>query len=767
MAKAHDIGIYRAGMVSCLGLTTERHAALAYADISGVAQVSQPPGGLDPMDAGFVALPVLPALRPATPASIPGTYAQRLIRLLDPALDEALSTARWPALFLALPQYPEMAQQGGPEQFLQTLHRQGEGAFDLAHSAVVAGDRTAFFSVLQTAAAYAQRHQCWVAAAAVDSFYSADRLTALYGQQRLARPGAADGLVPSEGAAVVLLAPMSFASSSVVPWARLGTLCFGREPGHLGSGRPCRGEGLSACVSEACSGLSLADGPVAAMYSGHNGEYAGAREWAIVRLRLQKQFAADATQMAIADVVGDTGVAAGALQVALAAAQLQQGQVSGPALTWASDDNSARAAATLLQTPAAPKSSSHTDAALARAQQPRAARNWHRQGTRLCFDKMAYLYLAWRTGCSTLPWRAAFDPHIGPRLQRLCRAVATDPLAVEVATDAMAGGDPEYAYAALRAVLAGGGPWSGVVAVLSVNMPTRPLEVMAVVDALAHGWRPSLATDAVTWLSQRPQGLHLLSQLAQRCPIPGAVAAVAVGLRNRDVPQLAATKALVANPHERDRALLTLQLNRSDRRVRRAAAIGLLHLGARVQVFAIAPDPCLTPWVWALTAGPEAYGRLAEAVRLQPTAHNILALGLMGCPQGVSVLLTCRQTVWQRRWAELGLWLITGVAGHADATSRLWDTPAVQALTPNRRYRAGRLVTPEFLLAMQRETALPPLLRYLFGLELNLRYGVAVPLGSRSMAPAGSACLTAPYDAMAIGRGYEAGRWYYQGHYKG
>ena len=85
---------------------------------------------------------------------------------------------------------------------------------------------------------------------AADSYLDLGLLYALDAEGRLKTGEVADGFVPGEGAAFLLLGPAGAAArSGRQPIARIAGVGRAHEAGHLYSAEPCRGDGLAAAFS--------------------------------------------------------------------------------------------------------------------------------------------------------------------------------------------------------------------------------------------------------------------------------------------------------------------------------------------------------------------------------------------------------------------------------------------------------------------------------------------------------------------------------------
>jgi 3-oxoacyl-[acyl-carrier-protein] synthase-1 len=114
----------------------------------------------------------------------------------------------------------------------------------------------------------------------------------------------------------------------------------------LYSPEPYRGEGLAIAVAQLV-GSGDAPEPFAEVYSSMNGEGHWAKEWGVAAIRNQAALRPGHRMHHPADCYGDTGAAAGALMVGLAALGVVDGYRRSPCLVYASSDKGPRAALAL------------------------------------------------------------------------------------------------------------------------------------------------------------------------------------------------------------------------------------------------------------------------------------------------------------------------------------------------------------------------------------------------------------------------------------
>jgi 3-oxoacyl-[acyl-carrier-protein] synthase I len=153
-----------------------------------------------------------------------------------------------------------------------------------------------------------------------------------------------DGFIPGEGAAFVLLAARPAADNlAIKALAKVTPAVNTSEPGHLLSKEPYKGEGLTQAFKQLFA-ATPPPAPLAATWSGMNGESHWGKEWGIAAGRVSGQFAGGARIFHPADCYGDLGAAAGPALVALASHGIANGYRPAPALVYCSNDGAARSA---------------------------------------------------------------------------------------------------------------------------------------------------------------------------------------------------------------------------------------------------------------------------------------------------------------------------------------------------------------------------------------------------------------------------------------
>jgi 3-oxoacyl-[acyl-carrier-protein] synthase-1 len=215
--------------------------------------------------------------------------------------------------------------------------------FAEAH-ALAGGHAIGLAAVAEAAALLAAGRARWAVVAAADSYIDAARLDALDG--RLKRPGSADGFVPGEAAAALLLARDGGGRG-----ARVSAIGLGEEPAPVSADRHSTGRGLGAALRGALGSPGAGAEPARWVLSDLNGESYRSFEWALVRARMAERFDAQLCLHHPADCGGDVGAATGPLLLATAATRLRRGLAPAPeAIAWCGSDDGPRAAARIERT---------------------------------------------------------------------------------------------------------------------------------------------------------------------------------------------------------------------------------------------------------------------------------------------------------------------------------------------------------------------------------------------------------------------------------
>jgi 3-oxoacyl-[acyl-carrier-protein] synthase-1 len=183
----------------------------------------------------------------------------------------------------------------------------------------------------------------------VDSYFHADTVEWLDRNRQLAGSVSRSGFVPGEGAGFCLLASdAGLARLDLPQLAHVRAVSVARETKLIKTPEMCLGEGLTACVRSAVSGLRLPDERVNDIYCDINGERYRNEEWGFVCLRLSEFFDDCTAYHSPVEAWGDMGAASGPLFANLACQAFARGYAGGPRIMlWASSEGGQRSVAVL------------------------------------------------------------------------------------------------------------------------------------------------------------------------------------------------------------------------------------------------------------------------------------------------------------------------------------------------------------------------------------------------------------------------------------
>lgn len=352
MADANAIVVTGAGVLTSLGQTAQSWAAMR----AGLARIAEREDFhlLGP-DEEFD----LPSALRAAESPLPwdGSHPwDRLAELALPALDEALESARlsrrdWKDVHFALGlRAPAGDEKPADMGRYVTDAMWADGALPKPRAASVRFEGHAAGAVALVDAARALRageRDCCVVGGA-ETFLDPDAIAALDGTFRLRSERSADGYLPGEAAAFVVLETAGRAAGrGVKPLATLAGYGLADEPRPLGSDDPCVAEGLCEAIRQTAerAGRGGAKVPPAAwVMSDQNGERHRAKEWALAVTRLHALLDPALELWHPAESFGDTGPASVPLLAAMAAETFRRAAApAASVLLLASSDGPARA----------------------------------------------------------------------------------------------------------------------------------------------------------------------------------------------------------------------------------------------------------------------------------------------------------------------------------------------------------------------------------------------------------------------------------------
>jgi 3-oxoacyl-[acyl-carrier-protein] synthase I len=280
---------------------------------------------------------------------------KRLVMLAETALREACeSLVRTPRLrlpvYLGLPEIrpgftPQDAEvvQAGLAEIKELPVELGEvQGFTQGHAAGLLA--------LSAATEQMQRGGCGVClVGGVDSYFQPDTMEWLDGNRQLLNSVSRSGFIPGEGAGFCLLmTERTRERQKLKALAQVRAVAVGKETKLIKTEDMCFGEGLTATVREAVTGLRLPDERINEVICDMNGERYRGEEWGFVCLRLSQFFDDPTAYRSPAECWGDVGAASGPLFAMLACQAAGRGYAAGSrTLLWASSEAGLRSCAVL------------------------------------------------------------------------------------------------------------------------------------------------------------------------------------------------------------------------------------------------------------------------------------------------------------------------------------------------------------------------------------------------------------------------------------
>jgi 3-oxoacyl-[acyl-carrier-protein] synthase-1 len=299
----------RLGLATPLGLTAPTTLHALAAGITCFRDTAVHGRDAEPLRAALLA-----ALDPSS------TRSERILFFAQRALRECLegvpsgAFARIPA-FVALPE----PGRGGPLTLLDISRSLGRATppgvpLDWSAPPITAG-RAGVFQALDAArAAIAQRSAEAALIAGLDSYCDRASLVQLDDSVRILGDDNPDGLIPGEGAGVVLLADAGAARrAGLLPLATLEASALGRDAEPFEKRNGARARGLTAVLRRLSK---AAPARVDAVFSCQTGEGLWARELSIAHLRNVEIMPEPQKRYLLAGSLGDVGAAGGAIQLA-------------------------------------------------------------------------------------------------------------------------------------------------------------------------------------------------------------------------------------------------------------------------------------------------------------------------------------------------------------------------------------------------------------------------------------------------------------------
>lgn len=340
MTQAPPLFVAAAGLVTPVGYRADTTLAALHAGVSGVRSLGNhhAPSG-EPLRGGRVALS----------QRWTGTWLHA--DLLAPTIGECLG-----AVTVSPKDVPWLVgtsattRPGRPRHLDEALLPEVADRLGLPlhpASATLPADAMGAAHALERAATLiAEGRAKQVIVAGVDSFLHEATLTSLIERRRLLAPGHLDGFLPGEGAAAVLVRAADEPSSGPEAGMVVRGLTFAREDAPIGSGRPFRGEGLTAAVAGALEQAGLTMDDIAWRITDVSGEHFSFKEAMLAALRLdRKKRDLPLDLWHPIEFTGHLGAAVTPLMLAWAQHAFELGYAPGPrALCHVGDDAGGRAA---------------------------------------------------------------------------------------------------------------------------------------------------------------------------------------------------------------------------------------------------------------------------------------------------------------------------------------------------------------------------------------------------------------------------------------
>jgi 3-oxoacyl-[acyl-carrier-protein] synthase-1 len=160
---------------------------------------------------------------------------------------------------------------------------------------------------------------------AIDSLIDARTLAWLDGHMRLKTSGMTDGLIPGEAACLTVVSRQPLTQRHVI----LRGLGYGVETATAVNEEPFRADGLTAALKTALAEARIEMHEVAFRFSDVAGESYGFEELVLAQLRNMRKTRPEQPVWHAADCIGDTGAAAGLIQLAWAEQSFSRGYAPG------------------------------------------------------------------------------------------------------------------------------------------------------------------------------------------------------------------------------------------------------------------------------------------------------------------------------------------------------------------------------------------------------------------------------------------------------
>lgn len=335
---ADSIALTCLSLVCPVGLTPEGAAAAMRAGIDAF-------GDLPYVDS--VGEPIVGAVVPGMPPDAHGRarvleLLVRAIEMVEARLPRHLALANLPLILCTR----ERERPGGRlTSLVGDVERRLGITFRRDSSSHLARGSVAAFDAVQQARRLLSDDRCRACLiAAVDTFVDARTLAWLDETRRLKTSEQTDGLIPGEGACVMLATPAPISGSPLV----VRGLGFGTETATVLNEEPFLGKGMAAAVRAALGEAGVAMHEVAFRLSDVAGESYAFEELVLAQSRLMRITRERQDLWHPAGFVGECGAASGLIQLAWAEQAFARAYAPGAiALAHASAPAGARAAAVI------------------------------------------------------------------------------------------------------------------------------------------------------------------------------------------------------------------------------------------------------------------------------------------------------------------------------------------------------------------------------------------------------------------------------------
>jgi len=350
MPRSHaTLYLAATGMITPVGADTVCTATAVRARLGAQRITEYRNKDLEPMILAQVPDAALPPLKASLDrlAGVSGRH-RRLLQLAAPALQQVLSSypnAGHPlALFLAGPETLPGCPTALNGAFVDHLMVQTGITLQRDNCRVLDTGRAGGVHVIELAFRYLEETQHdYVVVGGVESFRDRFVLGHLDTEDRVLSPSRKDAAVPGEAAGFLLLATQEgMARFGQTPLCTVSRPGWAREPGHLYSTEPYRGEGLANAWTQALD--RIPGKTIRTVYSSMNGEHFWAKEHGVAMTRCHARLDENVVHEHPGDSLGDIGAAFGPVMVGLAAIGMQRRYINGPALVYGSCDQEHRAA---------------------------------------------------------------------------------------------------------------------------------------------------------------------------------------------------------------------------------------------------------------------------------------------------------------------------------------------------------------------------------------------------------------------------------------